>query len=375
MFEILRNMARRKMRTGLTVFGIVIGIFALTVMGSMSEYFNTLIDNAIKQAGTNIGISAKSGGDFTSSLTPGDQKKVERVPGVRFVIPEALDTLQELGTVNLGTPDLVFGEPLGMAQYDFPQVTLRQGRWLERGDEYQAVIGSKIAKNRNLTLGGTITYKDHDFTVVGVMNETQTSPDSFVIISLDVMRRLLKSPDLIMGMTAVPENPSEVDALAKRIQAQVDTVSVTTPEEAINQARQGLAVFTAILLGGSVLAVVVGGLAVINTMIMSVSERTPEIGLKKAIGASDMDIIKEYVMEAGMIGLIGGLIGIGLGTGLANLLNATVSQSLGGTDIFTVTPRLVVIALVFAILLGTGAGLYPAWSAARLDPVKALRSK
>jgi putative ABC transport system permease protein len=375
MFEILRNMGRRKMRTGLTVFGIVIGIFALTVMGSMSEYFNTLIDNALKQAGTNIGISPKSGGDFTSVLTPGDQKKVERVPGVRFVIPSALDTLQELGAVQLGTPDLILGEPAGMAQYDLPVATLKRGRWLERGDEYQAVIGSKIASEHKLDLGGKITYRDHDFTVVGIMNQTQSSPDSLVIVPLDVMRRLLKAPDLIMSMTAVPENPSEVDALAARIQAAVDTVQVTTPEEAINQARQGVAIFNAILLGGSVLAVVVGGLAVINTMIMSVSERTPEIGLKKAIGASDLDIVKEYVTEATMIGLIGGLVGIALGTGLANLLNVTVSQSLGGTDLFTVTPRLVVGALVFAVLLGAGAGLYPAWSAARLDPVKALRSK
>ncbi len=374
MFEILRNMMRRKMRTGLTVFGIVIGIFALTVMGSMSEYFNTLIDNAIKQAGTNIGISAKSG-DFTSVLTPGDQKKVERVPGVRYVLPSAFDTLHELGTVNFGTPDLVLGEPAGFAQYDLPSATLKRGRWLERGDEYQAVIGSKIASEYKLDLGGTLTYRDHDFTVVGLINETQTSPDSFVVIPLDVMRRLLKAPDLIMGMTAVPENPAEIDTLAARIQAQVDTVQVTTPADAIKQAQQGIAVFNAILLGGSVLAVIVGGLAVINTMVMSVSERTPEIGLKKAIGASDLDIIREYVAEAGMIGLIGGLLGILLGTGLANLLNVTISQSLGGTDMFTVTPRLVVGSLVFAVLLGTGAGLYPAWSAARLDPVKALRSK
>jgi putative ABC transport system permease protein len=155
----------------------------------------------------------------------------------------------------------------------------------------------------------------------------------------------------------------------------VDTVSVTTPEDAINQARQGLAIFNAILLGGAFLAVIVGGLAVVNTMIMSVSERTQEIGLKKAIGATDGDIIKEYVTEATLIGVFGGLIGIVLGTGLANLLNSTLSQALGGTDIFTVTPRLAAIALVFAVFLGAGAGLLPAWNAARLDPVKALRAK
>jgi putative ABC transport system permease protein len=308
-------------------------------------------------------------------LTEGDRRKIERVPGVRAVIPSAFDLLEELKSVQFGDPDLVFGEPPEQVQLDLPIATLNRGRWIQRGDEYQAVVGSKITKNRKLDLGSTVRYHDHDFTVVGILNETQTSPDNAVIIPLDVMRRLLKAPDLIMSMSVVPEKPSEANQLAKRIQAAVDTVRVKTPEDAINEARQGLAIFNAILLSGAVLAVIVGGLAVINTMIMSVSERTPEIGLKKAIGASDLDIIQEYVTEATLIGLFGGIIGLGLGTGLANLLNATVAQGLGGTDIFTVTPRLATIALCFATCLGAGAGLYPAWKAARLDPVKALRSK
>lgn len=373
MFEIVRNMARRKLRTGLTVFGIVIGIFALTVMGSMTEYFNTLIDNAVKQAGTNIGVSPK-GGDFLTVLTPNDQKKIERVPGVRYAIPVVLDTLEELQAVSF-QPNIVLGMPPETARLDLPSANVQRGRWLERGDEYQAVIGHTIANKRNLDLGGKITYRDHDFTVVGILGPTQTTPDSMVLIPLDVMRKLLKSPDIIMSIDVVPENPRQVNDLARRIQASVDTVSVTTPEDAINQARQGLAVFNAILLGGAFLAVIVGGLAVVNTMIMSVSERTQEIGLKKAIGATDGDIIKEYLMEATLIGLIGGLAGFGLGSGLANMLNATLSQALGGTDIFTVTPRLGVISITFAVLLGAGAGLFPAWNAARLDPVKALRAK
>jgi putative ABC transport system permease protein len=373
MFEILRNMSRRRVRTGLTLFGIVIGIFALTVMGSMSEYFNTLLDNAITQAGTNIGISTKGG--FQSQLTESQMRRIERVPGVRAVIPSVFDTLGELGAVQFGTPDLVVGEPPEFVQFDLPAVTLKRGRWLQRGDTYHAVIGSKIASKKKLDLGGTIQWRDHDFTVVGIMNETQTSPDVMVIVPLDIARRLLKQPTLISSMSVVPQDPREVNALAKRIQAAVDEVKVQTPQDAVDQVRQGLVVFNVILLSGAVLAVVVGGLAVINTMIMSVNERTREIGLKKAIGASDGEIVKEYVMEAAVIGLFGGLIGIGLGTLMANLLNTSVAQALGGTEIFTVTPRLAVIALTFAVVLGAGAGLYPAWNAARLDPVKALRSE
>ncbi|MGB8647660.1 MAG: ABC transporter permease [Anaerolineae bacterium] len=374
MIEILRNMMRRKLRTGLTIFGIVIGIFALTVMGSMTEYFNGIIDNAIRQAGTNIGVSPKSG-DFTSAITDNDVKRIERVPGVRYVIPYILDLYQEIGAVQMGQPDLIFGEPADLLQYDMPYITVKSGRLLQKGDEYKAVVGSKIASNRHLDLGSTVRYKDHDFTVVGILNETQTTPDTVVFIPIDVMRRLLKAPDLIMSLTIVPVDPTEGNALAARISAAVDDLDVTTPEKAIEQARQGLAIFNAILLSGAVLAVVVGGLAVVNTMIMSVSERTAEIGLKKAIGATDWDIVREYVTEASMMGIIGGVVGILLGAGLASLLNVAVGQALGGTDLFTVTPRLVILAFVFAVFLGTGAGLVPAWNAARLDPMRALRAK
>ncbi len=362
------------MRTGLTIFGIVIGIFALTVMGSMSEYFNGIIENAIKSAGTNISVTPKSG-DFTSVVTENDRKRIERVPGVRFTIPYIIDLLQEIGAVQLGSPDIIFGEPPELLHYDMPYTQLQRGRWLQRGDEYQAIIGSKIASKKNLDLGGTITYKERDFTVVGILAETQTTPDTSVFIPLDVMRRLLKSPDLIMGMAVVPENPAEASALAERISAAVDDLNVTTTEVAVAQAQQSIAIFNVILLSGAVLAVVVGGLAVVNTMIMSVSERTPEIGLKKAIGATDWDIVKEYVTEAALMGVIGGVVGFLLGSGLANLLNASIAQALGGTNIFTVTPRLAVLALAFAILLGAGAGLVPAWNAARLDPMRALRAK
>lgn len=374
MFEILRNLARRKVRTGLTVFGIIIGIFALTIMGSMAEYFNAMIDQAIAQAGTNIGVSPK-GGDIQEVLTPGDQKKIERVSGVKYVLPSAFDLLGDMPGVSLGGTELVWAEVPELAHYDFPFTSIKQGRWLQRGDGYHAVIGSKIASKRGLDLGSTIEYRDHDFTIVGIMNETQSTADSLMLVPLDTLRRLLKSPDLIMAISVVPENSREVNALAARIQAAVDTVDVTTPEDAVLEARASVAVFNAIVLGGALMAVLVGGLAVINTMFMSISERIKEIGLKKAIGASDLDIVREYVSEAVIIGLVGGVIGLMLGSALATLLNSVVSEALSATNLFTVTPRLAVIAIVFAVALGGAAGFYPALIAARLDPVRALRSK
>ncbi len=374
MYEILRNMARRKVRSGLTVFGIVIGIFALTVMGSMSEYFNTMLENAIKYSGKEIGISPKEGG-LMPTLSESVLRKVERVDGVKQVIPSAYDTLEKMSTVQMGMPNMVIGVPAEQSQLSFSMVSLTRGRWLQRGDTYHAVLGSKLARKKNVDPGGTITWREKDFTVVGIMGETQTSPDNTMLVPLDTMRRVMKSPVLIISAGVVPTDPSRIEDLARRINEQVPEVQASSPEQVVREVQSGLVVFNVIMLSGALLAVVVGGLAVINTMIMSVNERTREIGLKKAVGASDWDIVGEYVAEAALIGSIGGTIGLLLGSMTAAFLNQTVSQALGGTDLFTVTPRLIVTSLLFAILLGAGAGLYPAWNAARLDPVNALRSE
>ncbi len=372
MSEIFRNLARRKLRTALTITGIVIGILALTVMGSMSEYFSSLIDNAVNLLGANIVVSPKSN-DFESILTTNDERRVRRIPGVADVIPVANDTLEEFSGISFGVPDLVYGVPVEASGTIFPSVTLEKGRWLVRGDEYAAVVGSQLAKKRKLELGSTLRYHDHDLTVVGIMNPTQTTPDNIAMVNLDTVRRLLKAPDMIAAMYVKPENPALIDAIAKNIRENVDNVQVFTPAEAAAQAQQALAVFNVILVGGAALAVFVGGLAVINTMIMSVNERRHEIGLKKALGAEDGEIVREYLLEAALIGLVGGVVGLLLGWGLASLLNAVTSQGMGGSAIFNVTPRLMLIAIAFAMILGMIAGFYPAWSAARLDPVKALR--
>lgn len=372
MGEILRNMARRKLRTSLTIIGIVIGILALTVMGSMSEFFAELIDNAVNLVGNNIIVTPKTN-DFDSVLSVADERRITHIPGVKDDFAIASDSLDELDAVGLGIPDVVGGVPPEHSADLYPSVTLKKGRWLQRGDEYETVVGSKLADKRKLDLGSQITYRDKKFTVVGIMNLTQTGPDTLAIMPLETVRRLLKAPDLIATIYVIPSDPTTSKQVAQSIRDTIENVKVQTAQEAGDEARQALVIFNVILVGGAVLAVFVGGLAVINTMIMSVNERRHEIGLKKAVGASDGEIVFEYLVEAAVIGLLGGVIGLAAGWGLASLLNAATAQSLGGSGLFNVTPRLMLISVGFAVILGMIAGFYPAWNAARLDPVTALR--
>ncbi len=371
MTEILRNILRHKGRTTLTITGIVIGIFAITVMGSMTEYFNVLIDTAMTMAGKSITVAPKGG--LHSMLTDGDRRAVERVPGVAAVFPFTSASLDPGGNIQMGPPPTVYG--MDPEYFDYDQTDLARGRSIQRGDQYVAVIGVKIAKNKNVDLGGTLSWRDHDFTVVGVIQETRTAPDDWVFIPIDVARHVMERPTLISGMYVFPRDIKDADTVVKRINDQVDTVKVQTLEEQLSAVKQALVIFNIILLSGAIISALVGGLAVINTMIMSVNERTREIGLKKAIGATEGEIVLEYLSEAAIIGLLGGLVGLLLGLGMTRLLNAALGSSLGGTDLFLLTPRLALVAVGFAVILGSVAGLYPAWNAARLNPVDALRNE
>ena len=164
---------------------------------------------------------------------------------------------------------------------------------------------------------------------------------------------------------------TNLDRLADTITATVPGVKATKPSDLVNSFKAGGAIFTFMTTAAALLALIIGGLSVVNTMIMSVSERIREIGLKKAIGAKTRTVLGEFLAEATTIGLLGGVIGFGLGALLTLALNA--GDPAGG--LFLITPRLVVIALLFAIALGAGAGALPAMRAARMDPVTALRSQ
>jgi len=371
MLEILRNMSRRKVRTGLTIFGIVVGIFAVTVMGSMTEYFNAMIDNARKGAGESIIVSPKGG--IRAALSQADVGRIERVPGVRVAIPQVSTFFESLGSVSFGPPDQVIGMPPEKILDLWSEDDLAAGRWLQRGDMYQMVVGTSIAKKEKLALGSVLEWRDKNWQIVGLLKETQTAPDGWLIAPLDIVQKTIKRPNLITQINVVPEDSAQATALAAKIQDEVSNVKVQTLDEQLDAIEQALAVFNAILLSSAVLAAIIGGLAVVNTMIMSVSERTSEIGLKKAIGATNGNIVGEFLLEAAVIGFLGGAIGFLLGWGMAALLNLGASEALGGSEIFKITPRLALIAIGLALGLGVIAGLLPAWNAARLDPVVALR--
>ena len=385
---LLRNLGRRRLRTVLTVTGITIGIWALVVFGSMASKINSIVAMGSDYYAGKIVVTDKSGG--LSGDTPMDialADEVAGLEGVAVVVPGVstlLDPPESTGGASI--PDMIVGVLPGADQgHSAFAFHYAQGRALtaEDADAKVAVLGSDLARRLHKGAGDTLEIRGTTFSVVGVLEPTLTAPDATVRVPLaaaqaiyvgdlpPVVRQSLQADRIATDIIVYPDDGADVEALAARIEAAVPNTSAMTAAEFDQVVGSSVSILNAILVGVALISLIVGGLSVINTMAMSVAERTREIGIKRAIGGSRARVIRELVSEAGLIGLLGGLLGLGFGA-----LVVTIANELGrgsGTILFQLTPQTAVFAVLFSTVLGVLAGIIPAANAARLDPVAALR--
>jgi putative ABC transport system permease protein len=380
----LRNVFRRKLRVLLTIFGITIGVVALVVMGSMAEKINMLVSGGTEYYSDKVTVGAEGTGMFSSApLSLGKLDAIKAVPGVAEVSAD-IDTLLDTETsVSFGMPPMISGSDMRGQDLESFELTYSEGRALTPDDIGAVVVGFDLVDKLGAKVGGTVTVRGEQFTVVGILDKTLTAPDTTVEMTLadaqrifmqdlpEVIRGQVNQADLVTGFVVYPTPGTDPENLAAAINDAVPGVLATGPRAFQDQVASAMGIFNAILYGIAIIALFVGGLSVINTMTMSVNERTREIGVRKAIGASDGQIVGQFLTESGFIGLIGGVSGLFLGW-----LAATVTDKLlepRNLDLFLVTPRLAIGSAAFAILLGLVSGLYPSLHAARLQPVLALR--
>jgi putative ABC transport system permease protein len=217
------------------------------------------------------------------------------------------------------------------------------------------------------------------------MEKTFTAPDNSAGVPLADAQELyyedipaafkdgIDKYKLANGINVFVSDGHDPNKVTEDINNQVKDVKAYAPDEFKKQIENSVAIFNVIIMGSAIVAVIVGSFSIINTMSMSIIERTKEIGVKKAIGASNRRVIREVVLESALVGFFGGIAGTILGYGAVRLINAATEST--GQVIFLTTPRLAIGAVLFAVLIGAVSGLYPAWYAARLDPIKALRSE
>ncbi|HET7713789.1 MAG TPA: ABC transporter permease, partial [Patescibacteria group bacterium] len=353
MTEAFRNLTRRKLRTSLTIFGITIGIFALAVMGSLSEYLNTTIESGLRYSGDIIRVLPKRSTFPGSGTVPeslgNDLKTVANVKAISGGITLPADPNSQPNAVSFGSPKFFMGVDPSIMPEIFINLSLSEGRMLSSGDETAVVIGHDVAVQGNFGIGSIKNVYNTNFTVVGVLKPTQSAGiDGMIVAPLPTVQRIQKTPGIVNFFLVVPDRPENAQAVADEISRHFkDDFSVMSPGEIRKQVAQGSLIFNIIILAGAALAAVVGGLSTINTMIMSVAERTREIGIKKAVGASHGQIVREFLTESALIGFLGGLMGISLAKIATIFINQFTSNNAGGLEIFSLTPRLALLALAF----------------------------
>ncbi|MDD3480873.1 MAG: ABC transporter permease [Patescibacteria group bacterium] len=387
MFEIIKNMFRRKLRTALTVFGIAIGILALVVMGGIAEKLDLLVKGGTDYYADKVQVqSAESNFFITTPLTLDKGEELKKVDGAKCVAASIGTTLdKELEAVNFGPPPLIQGRQTECDQYESFEITLTDGRDITDDDRGKVVLGADLIKKFEAEIGKEIEIRGKKYEIVGLMEKTFTAPDSVALMSFhdaqlviyedlpEIVKSQLKATEVTNGFIVNPDNGTDPNELARTLESEVKDIKAVGPKDFEDSIASTVGTFTSIIYGIAIISLLVGTLSIINTMTMSISERTKEIGVKKAIGAKTQDILIEYLTEAGLIGLLGGAIGIGLGTLLVYVINSAMEKT--GDKIFLLTPRLLWGALIFSVVLGVVAGIYPALHAARLSIVKSLREE
>ena len=384
-----------------TVLGIAVGVAGLVALGAMAERITRFIEGGdrfvlgqISVAGEGLGM----GTGFTAGglLRAAKIAEIGRVPGVAAVQPQVMLPLRTTTSQFLTlTQELVLGLDLTvpMPNRHYHELPVRVGRSLRPHDRHVVVVGSDFAASHKLAVGARLEIGGPALTVVGVLDKTLTAPDRFAIVSIADARDLwlrrdpllvqvfasrsggetdrLGPDDLNSGVAVAWSAGEDPDGVARRIQHMVAGVNVTIPSEVSRLLRQSTAFFSALLFGIGALGLVIGGLSLANTVTAAVFERIGEFGIKRALGATDLHLLREVLGEALGVSLSGGVAGAVLALAIGWFVDAWVVRE--GQQVFVFSPRLLVFALAFSVILGALAAAYATLRIARLSPAEAIR--
>lgn len=389
-----RSIMANKLRSSLTMLGIIIGVAAIIAMLSLGEGAKAEVLESISRFGTNL-LRVRPGAarlghvrtGAVETLTIGDAEAIKKeIPGVSSV-SAASSSMVQVKYANKNATSLVTGTtPEFIDINSFPVAT---GRFFDQNEvrlaKRVAAIGTTVKQELfgdGPAIGEEIKIEGQTFTIIGVMtSKGQTAwydPDDQVFVPIETYQRRLFSQDHVSDIYVQVASVEEIasvkastDRLLRarhRIAAGVESdFSIRDFSEFITTMKKTSQTFTVLLSGIAAVSLLVGGIGVMNIMLVSVTERTREIGIRMAVGARRKDILRQFLIEALVITITGGVIGIALGVSLGWLIARF------GEWPAIVTPFSVLLGFFFSLLVGLVFGIYPARKASGLDPIEALR--
>ncbi|WP_084050849.1 ABC transporter permease [Deinococcus hopiensis] len=372
-----RGLTRRPVRTFLTALGITVAVASMVVFLSLGEGIRKVFTSELGGIGPDIQVSLtplSQGLALQPNLpqsTVRDLQKQSAELGLESLTPVVMAVR---GGLDPAQSVILYGLPAaGGIGAVFPNTALARGRLLVAGDEGQgaAVLGAKAAQNLGLELGKRLNLnRRSSVRVVGVLAPQSGLVDNFIFLPLETLQRAEGAEGRVSLVAVKLTDPREARTVARQISERLN-LEAATQSDFLSFIDRALKISDAVRFGISLIALIVGGLAVANTVMMGVFERTREFGTLRAIGARPGFVRTLVLTESLLLSLVGGVGGLLLGL-LGIWAVNLYTQQLAGIDAAALTPRLTLLALGISLLLGLLSGLLPARSASRLSIVDAL---
>ena len=400
LFLAIKNLKRRGLRSWLTMLGIFIGIAAVVSLISLGDGLQNAVTGQFNTLGTDKLIMTNAetsfgppGSTSVRKLNDHDVDLIKQVNGVEDVIPRLLRMTQIEYNKIVGYSYSV-SMPNNAKQFDLIYETINldaeYGRLLEVSDKGKVLLGNDFAKtkiyDKDFNVGSRMKIQGKEFQIVGILKPASTfTINSAMIMNEDDLKDILGVEDewdLIVIKIAKGYDPEKVaEVIKEKIRKDRDEkegeedFSVQTPSQSIKSVNTVLNIINLIVAGIAAISLLVGGIGIANTMYTSVLERTREIGVMKAIGARNSDVLLVFLFESGLLGLVGGVVGALMGMGFALGLSSAANSALG-TELLKVSVSwpLIIGSIGFSLIIGIISGVLPARQASKLKPVEALRS-
>ena len=396
----LRNLRSRKIRSWLTMLGIFIGIAAVVSLISLGQGMEEALTSAFANLGTDkLVIQAASttfappGSLAVTPLTNDDVDLIKKTPGVKIAIGRMLrGVTAEFNDVRI--QNFAISQPEGLEDRQFVvealDLQLVEGRLFRNGDKFKVLLGNDFASddnafNKKVRVGEKITLNDKKFEVIGILKRISApfGNDGFQLLD-DTVRDLVNEEDEVDFINVQVQPGVKTKDVAATIEKKFrkdrnqdpgeEDFTVQTPEQASQTFGSILLIMQIVVIGIAGISLIVGGVGIMNTMFTSVLERTREIGIMKAIGAKNKDILTFFMIESGILGMAGGIVGVIIGVSLSKFVEIIGQQVLGSALLkANFSPVLIIGALLFSFIVGTTSGIVPALQASKMHPVEALR--
>ena len=392
----LKALNRNKMRTMLTMLGMIIGVGAVITMVALGKGAQSTIEEQVKAAGTNLVMvmagnftqgGVRQGGGMSTTLTPDDAEALRQLPGVQY-LAAGVNARAQLIAGNQNWSSQIQGTDI-----ELPLIRswpTKYGSFFTAQDVASAqkvcVLGQTVSDNLfgpdADPTGQFIRIKNQPFKVLGVMAPKGSTgfgqdQDDAVYVPYTTVQKKLQGIQHINNINISAESPETAGVSAlisetlrqrhKLMGSDPDDFMVRTQEEMASVRTETTRTMTTLLAAIAGVSLLVGGIGIMNIMLVSVTERTREIGLRMAIGARGKDVLMQFLVEAVVLSLFGGLLGIGLGYGLSAAAERFMAWKT------SIPPNAIALAFGFAAGTGVFFGFYPAKKAAGLDPIEALR--